>query len=253
MASAVRLADRVRKSGLLDDTGFDALLSEKARRHSERFWTPVAVAKRAAALFREHGVRSVLDVGSGVGKFCIVAACAEPELSLTGVEQRPELVRDANRLARSFDANTTRFALGDALEIPWRPFQGLYFFNPFAENSLAGDSPYDTRVELSWLRMERELIHTEYLLSEAAVGTVLITYRSLGGPIPANFAPVHAEAVGTYVLRVWQRRDLSRENWCWLDMGGDIARIRRNTIYDALTYRSRIEAGRHQPIRTTGP
>ena len=60
----------------IDDTSdaqLDALLPRVMRRVSSVYWTPVRVARRAAQIFDDLGVSRVLDVGSGPGKFCIVA------------------------------------------------------------------------------------------------------------------------------------------------------------------------------------
>lgn len=44
-----------------EDLTFDALFPSPVRGRSRRFWTPVAVARRAATLFRDSGPRFVRD------------------------------------------------------------------------------------------------------------------------------------------------------------------------------------------------
>src|SRR5271166_1034557 len=80
-----------------EDRAFDSVYPKHIQALSRRFWTPVSVARSAAQLFREMGARKVLDVGSGVGKFVLVAASAAPELRFVGVEQREHLVHVARR------------------------------------------------------------------------------------------------------------------------------------------------------------
>ena len=140
------------RGALETDQLFDSCLPPKARARADQYWTPLAVAGRAAALFRRHGGSSVLDVGCGPGKFCIAAGCAEPGLQLTGVEQRVNLVHTARRLARRFQLKNVRFSLADALEVSWNQFDGFYFFNPFVENLFSRAARFDDTVGLSMLR-----------------------------------------------------------------------------------------------------
>jgi len=216
------------------DARFDAHLPNRARERADQYWTPVAVARRAARLFRERGVTTVLDVGCGPGKFCIVAGRTEPGLLLDGVEQRSLLVRSATRLAARLGVTNVRFSLADAVEIAWDAYQGFYFFNPFAENVLSKRAQFDGAVELSRQRFAADLIHIEQLLATTRVGTVVVTYHGLGGPIPSCFDPVHAEQAGTDVLRVWVKRQRQTEGWSWLDSSQDLTRATRAEIYGAL-------------------
>ena len=71
----------------LEDSRFDLVYPREIRELSDRHWTPVEVARKAAVfLVREPGTR-VLDIGCGPGKFCIVGALAT-DGRFTGVEQR---------------------------------------------------------------------------------------------------------------------------------------------------------------------
>jgi Methyltransferase domain len=123
--------DRMLRSHLLADDvldmEFDELLSPVAKARSREFWTPVWVARRAAARFAERGVRRVLDVGSGPGKFCIVAASAQPELEFCGIEQREQLVESANDLAQRLHVGNSEFSVGDALAASWHSLVGFTF------------------------------------------------------------------------------------------------------------------------------
>src|SRR5262249_782800 len=74
----------------LDDDRFDLVYPPEIRDVSFRHWTPVIIARQAAAfLVGKPGTR-VLDIGCGPGKFCIAGALATPG-KFTGVEQRKHL------------------------------------------------------------------------------------------------------------------------------------------------------------------
>ena len=147
----------------------------------------VGIARRAWQLFAELGVERVLDVGSGAGKFCLVAGAVSSALSFHGIEQREGLVRGARELGERLGVANARFSVGDAMAAPWSGFDGLYFFNPFGENIHASDERIDSSVELSDERYEHEVELSEQKLAAAAVGTVVITYHGFGGRIPGAY------------------------------------------------------------------
>ena len=54
----------------IDDTGFESLLSESVQGHSFVHWTPIEVIKVAVDWLGTNKDNRILDIGSGVGKFC---------------------------------------------------------------------------------------------------------------------------------------------------------------------------------------
>jgi predicted RNA methylase len=217
--------DRLRhdlRRGLADDATFDALYPEPIRSCSSCFWTPVAVARRAAQLFVQHDVRRVLDVGSGPGKFCLTAACACPELDLTGVEQRPHLVEAAHQARTRLGVQNARFLLGDVTTFPWAEFGGVYLFNPFAENVFSEDEHIDELVELSTSRFIADTRRVRDALTAASVGMVLVTYHGAGGPIPACYELVRAERAHSDWLRVWVKQPRDDGGTFYVEDGDDL-------------------------------
>lgn len=191
---------------LADDDAFDALYPPEIRRASSRFWTPVAVARQAALLLRGAGARRVLDVGSGVGKFALVAAATAPELTLVGGEQRAHLVEHARRAQARLEIPNVRFVVGDATSAPWRGFDGLYFFNSFAENTFLPADRLDDLAELSMARFARDVLRTHAALRAAPVGTALATFCGSSGRIPGSYELASAERAGAAWLRLWIKR-----------------------------------------------
>ncbi len=201
-----------------EDDAFDRLLPDRDRKAAGRFWTPVAVATRAARLFEQHGASRVLDVGAGPGKFCITAGRELPTIRWTGIEHRPRLVHFARRLVRRMGLDNVEFEVGDAAHTDWSRFDGLYFFNPFGENLFGDDSErLDSLVELSERRFMSDLRLAEAALKRVAVGTVLVTYHGFGGRIPGSFTPLHCETAGSSWLRVWIQTDGSSADETWLE------------------------------------
>ena len=111
------------------------------------YWTPVEVAVRAAKLLADRPDSTILDIGAGVGKFCIVAAAAV-KAEVWGIEHRPHLVEIARDAATKIGVSPT-FRQGTLEEQDAASFDGIYMFNPFAENLCTVADRLDSTVELN--------------------------------------------------------------------------------------------------------
>lgn len=194
----LRLA--LQRGDALSDREFDRLYPHHVRELSRAFWTPVRVAQRAAELLEVSKGRRALDVGAGVGKFCIVAAAATGA-EVVGLEHREELVRIARATAERVCA-PARFVHGELATIDWAQFDAFYFYNPFFEN-VHRDNHIDERVELSARRFEADLSAASDALTRARVGTRVVTYHGFGAPLPPTYRLVTNEAAGSDMLKLW--------------------------------------------------
>lgn len=221
----IQLRDAVRR-GEADDFAFDELYPGAIRDHASRFWTPVRVAHRGAQLLADRGVKRVLDVGSGVGKFCLVAGSACPEITFVGVEQRPHLVEVAEDARGMLGLRNVRFLAGDVTAASWCEFDAFYLYNPFAENLFPDDGPLDRTVELSPRRLVADVQHVCAVLAAARVGTYMLTYNGFGGPIPTSWDLGHVEAAGCDWLRVWvKNREAAEEGAYYLEGDDDVSLV----------------------------
>ena len=186
----------------ISEDSFDLIFPERVRIRSLDFWTPVEVARRAAEFLAPEPTARVLDVGSGVGKFCIVGA-ATTGASFSGVEHRPHLVEIAKRAARRFDALRVDFTVGTIEEVEWFNFDAFYLFNPFEENVFATPSALDRSVVLSEARFWADVAFVERRLARLPVGARVATYHGFGGRIPPSYELVAQHPVCGAVLRFW--------------------------------------------------
>jgi SAM-dependent methyltransferase len=204
-----------------EDAAFDSVYPPAIRAISRRFWTPVSVARRAAQLFRQAGARSVADIGSGVGKFVLVAAKAAPEVSFVGIEQRQNLVAAAREAQAQLYVANAFFLVGEATKAPRLGFNGLYFFNPFAENLFVDGDQIDDEVELSESRFFRDVLRMEHSLRAAPLGTAIVTYHGMSGRMPACYELSESERAGSDWLRLWvKKRD--RAEGFFLEVGDGV-------------------------------
>jgi predicted RNA methylase len=201
--SSVRIADTLRHNEVVGDLAFDAIYPAVWRARSRRFWTPVEVALLAAKWLTEGEQRRVLDVGSGVGKLCIVGALAT-DCQFVGLEQRESLIEAARQGAATLGvSDATSFVHGTIEDFDFTRFDSFYFYNPFGENLYSEKEHLDTSVELSVERYHRDAHLIEQVLDAAKEGARVVTYHGIGGPIPNSFSPVRSKQIGSDVLRLW--------------------------------------------------
>jgi len=187
------------------DSAFDHFLSERMRALSSQHWTPLVVAARAAHWFDECGVRTVVDIGSGAGKFCVAAALAG-HCHFTGLEHRANLVSNARLLARTFQvANRVHFIHGSLGKANVPVADAYYVYNPFEENVWPRSGRIDEEVELSLERYGRDLETMRELLIEARAGTYVLTYNDLGTKLPASYKKVRTDRELPNVLCLWRK------------------------------------------------
>ena len=193
------------------DRSFDRFLPDELRIVSGQHWTPLVVALRVAEWLDGLGVRRVVDLGSGAGKFCVAAAIAS-SCQFTGIEQRPHLVHAARALARSFAVeDRVRFIVGTLgqLEIP--DADAYYLYNPFGENLFGPEGHVDDVVELSEERYMRDTSLVERFLKHAPVGTYVVKYNGFGGIMPGTYKPIRIDHGMPNVLRLWRKTSSYRE------------------------------------------
>lgn len=200
-----RIAAEIRSGRWPDDEEFDRCLQPDLQAMSVYYWSQLAVAACAARWLKRLGVETVVDIGSGVGKFCVAAALAT-RCRFVGVEQRTRLVLAADALAAAFDvSDRVRFERGTFGADAVPAADVYYFYNPFGENLFPYEDRLDLEVELNSYRYVECVSAAEALLRRAPVGTYLLTYNGFGGRVPTSYAPIMGERRLPCVLRMWRK------------------------------------------------
>lgn len=185
------------------DAGFDSLYPEEIQYLSDRHWTPIHVAHKAAAFLAEAPGKRVLDIGSGIGKFCLVGAHLFPLVSFYGIEQREELYRYAVAAQVTTRIKNAMFLHGNLVQTDLSSYDNFYFYNSFYEN-LDEQDPIDHRYDYS---ISRYMYHSRYLfnaLESRPVGTRLVFFHGLGDEVPAKYQLV--DASDDMLLRMYIKR-----------------------------------------------
>jgi hypothetical protein len=181
------------------DADFDWLYPEHFQLMSQKQWTPLAIARKAAEFLAEPGSK-VLDIGSGIGKFCLTGAFFNPEAMFFGVEQRHELYHYA-KVAKSYmQLENAGFIHANITQVNFKEFDHFYFFNAFYEN-IDQKNAIDDTIETSY---SLYTYYTEYLLAalkDVKPGTRLVTYQALDEVIDINYNLIWASESG--LLRMY--------------------------------------------------
>jgi SAM-dependent methyltransferase len=174
------------------DDEFNCLYPPSIQAFARKHWTPLNVARRVANfLAADYNVR-ILDIGSGVGKFCLAAAHYKPKAVYYGVEQRRNLIDHAETAREILQIENATFIHGNFTQLDFKNFDHFYFFNSFYEN-LAGTEKIDESIDYSG---ELYNYYSHYLyrqLEEKPEGTRVATFHSLEDEMPKNYYEVGSE------------------------------------------------------------
>ncbi|HLD51728.1 MAG TPA: methyltransferase domain-containing protein [Sediminibacterium sp.] len=182
------------------DQHFDQLYPPAISALASRHWTPIAVAKEAAAFLAVGSNTRILDIGSGVGKFCMIGARFHPHAAFTGVEQRDSLTQIAQSIAHELSLTNTHFLTGNFTDIDFTQYHHFYFYNAFYENLIDNDT-IDQTVEQSpeLFNMYNRKLYKQ--LKKLPAGTRIATFHSSENEMPSSYQVV---GVGTNEdLKFW--------------------------------------------------
>jgi len=188
------------ESWFSSDEQFDQLYPLPVQSLTRRHWTPLGIARKAADfLAAENDVR-ILDIGSGVGKFCLGAAYYRPKALYYGVEQRKSLIHHAETAKEVLGIKNVLFSYGNFTQLDFRNYDHFYFFNSFYEN-LTGTDKIDDSIDYSG---ELYNYYNRYLykqLEQMPPGTRLATYHSLEDEVPPAYHVIKSDLDD--ILKFW--------------------------------------------------
>ena len=182
------------------DEAFNKLYPVSIATLAQRHWTPLAVAQKAAQFLATGSKIRILDIGSGVGKFCLSGAHFAPDALFYGVEQRKRLIHHAENIRTALGIDNVSFIQANFTQLDFRNYDHFYFYNSFYEN-LAGTEKIDDSIEYS---NELFAYYNSYLkrqLDQKPAGTRLVTFHSLEDEIPPDFQIVYSKM--NNLLKFW--------------------------------------------------
>ena len=180
------------KNWFASDLIFNSLYPKPIQEVAEKHWTPINVAKKAAAFLATSENEKVLDIGSGSGKFCLIAAHEHPLTTFYGVEQRRNLVDLSKELANELELENLTFICDNICNIDFEKYDHFYFYNSFYEN-VPGTQKIDSSIKYSedLYNYYNRYLHKQ--LKKRPAGTRLVTYHSFGIEVPPGYKVVNTD------------------------------------------------------------
>ncbi len=193
--------EQLKISSQLSDEEFNSIYPERIRELDNKHWTPVEVAKTASEFLVNRDGIKVLDIGSGVGKFCMIGASLTKG-HFTGVEYRKDLSALSTELSKQVGLSNSNFINDNITNINFNRFDAFYFFNSFIEQMS------ETEVMDNAVAIDKSLYgkYNQYLRLQFAgmpIGTRLATYWTNSEEIPRGYVLQSTAFEGE--LKMWEK------------------------------------------------
>lgn len=183
---------QITEKWFVSDEKFNQLYPLHIQMLSRKHWTPLGVARRAANFLATGIGCRILDIGSGVGKFCLAASHYMPQAIYFGIEQRKNLIEYAEAASDTLESTNCQFIHGNFTQLDFKEYDNFYFYNSFYEN-IAGTDKIDESIDYSG---ELYNYYNRYLfrqLEQKPAGTRLATFHSLEDEMPPSYHEVGSE------------------------------------------------------------
>lgn len=199
MQSAYTASDPIHK-WFRTDSILNKLYPESIQSLADRHWTPLHVVQTVVPFLVTHPGVKVLDIGSGVGKFCLAGAYYKPYASFYGVEQRENLIAHGENARNKLGLENVHFIHSNITELDFRQYNHFYFFNSFYENLMDRDKIDDNVKHSTFLyNFYHRQLYKKF--REMPSGTRITTFHCLGNKIPPEYHLVESKAGG--LLNFW--------------------------------------------------
>jgi len=167
------------------DYRFHSLYPPFLRPLSKNHCTPLNVVRKAAMFLAEKNAR-ILDIGSGLGKFCLAAAYYCPQAYYVGVEQRRDLTEYAEAARRTLGLKNVSFIHGNITDLDFSQYDHFYFYNSFYEN-IAPMGKIDEKIPYSVERYNHYQYFMYRQLAKKPSGTRVATYYGRDDQMPRGY------------------------------------------------------------------
>ena len=187
----------------ISDDAFNSLYPAHINHLAQKHWTPLRIARVAIDFLTPEKGTKVLDIGSGIGKFCLAAGYYRKSSFFTGVEQRENLVQLANKTKDRLKLSNINFIHRNFTQLDFHEYDHFYFFNSFYEN-LSGGYKIDDSIDYT------EELYNYYSrclynkLDEMPSGTRIVSFHSLEDEIPFSYRVVDSRFGNQ--LKYWIKR-----------------------------------------------
>lgn len=189
----------------MTDAKWDSYLPLPLQTLSPFQWTPISVIDRTWKYLASENVTSVVDLGSGVGKFCIyLSYLSKNSLEIHGLEVRQELLTISETLKKHWGTNRVQFHNTDFLsQFPYG-HSHYYCFNPLYE-TMRGSHSIDLKKNKSSNQFLKDLQTLKQNLFLLKPKSKLITFHGFGGSFLPGFRLILNEEILGGEFQVWEK------------------------------------------------
>lgn len=185
MSSVKEVIKKMRSHPKLRDEEFDKIYDPKFLSLSYRHFTQIRSVRLAIQLIGDSPSISILDIGSGIGKFCHIGSQLS-NCKFTGIELRDDFYAEAVRIAAQLNHNNPTFIHGTFTAIDFKKYNAFYFFNSF-EEYYNPDCIIDEKTVKSQELYNELKSSLKEKLNDAAPGSRLVTYYVKQGHVPDTY------------------------------------------------------------------
>ncbi|MDF2188870.1 class I SAM-dependent methyltransferase [Paraflavitalea sp. CAU 1676] len=182
------------------DEQFHHLYPLSIRQLASRHWTPLEIAQKVAQFLSPAAGSRVLDIGSGVGKFCLTGAFHHPGSRFYGIEQRADLVSHAKSAKEILRLQNVEFSCGNFTHLDFNRYDHFYFYNSFYEHLTETDK-IDHSITFSTALYNYYNRNLYKKLEAMPAGTRLATFHTIEDRVPPGYCLAESH-VGT-LLKFW--------------------------------------------------
>ncbi|MEI8280586.1 MAG: methyltransferase domain-containing protein [Bacteroidota bacterium] len=185
------------------DEAFNELYPLHIQELSTLHWTPIHIVKKVIEFLAGSDGEKILDIGSGVGKFCLVGAHFAANSFFYGVEQRENLIQDAQTAQKILGIKNVAFIHGNFTQLDLSTYDHFYFYNSFYEN-LDDVERIDRKIDYSESLYDYYDMQLYKGLQQMPVGTKVATYHTMPNIMPNGYEVVASYQSGD--LTFWIKR-----------------------------------------------
>jgi SAM-dependent methyltransferase len=183
------LRQAVREIYFDSDEQFNKLFPVHIQNLAKSHWTKLDIITKAVDFLAVDNQTKILDIGSGVGKFCLAAAWRSPHVHFFGIEQRRTLYEHSLMAQKALSINNVTFIHGNFTQLELKDFDHFYFYNSFYENIVDTDK-IDDSIECSLELFNYYHLYLLKQLEQKKSGTRVCTLCSFENEIPADYHEV---------------------------------------------------------------
>ncbi len=162
------------------------------------YWSSICdIRKSVRFLSKNKPDAKILDIGSGIGKFCIIGAYLNPEAKFIGIELDPSRIEVANLCKNKLGLTNVDFIQGDFTKLQYtdslKHCDGIYIFNPFDMGKTFYENQIDKyrrilrkkRIDISKYEERSQIYFNQYL--ERMPSKTKLVANCVGSKIPPEY------------------------------------------------------------------